>query len=355
MRWSFQLARIAGIDVRVHVTFFLLLAWFAWAYYSEGGWGAMVVGLSFIILLFVCVVLHEFGHALAARAYGIRTPDITLLPIGGVARLERMPEKPWQEFVVAIAGPAVNVVIALGLYVVLGRFISAADMADVGGGGGNLLSKLLAINVILVAFNLLPAFPMDGGRILRALLSTRLKRGQATRIAAGVGQAMAVIFGLLGLFGNPMLLFIAVFVFFGAQQEAAYATAKEHAEETRVSEVMEPMPPLLHPGMTVLEAVRSAMRDSRPIYPVVDADLRLTGLVPAVSLAQALDAGSVSLGLRTLMVPAAPTLLSDASLAQAWAACAAAPWPAVPVVNRTGQLVGMVGRERLAAALGGAG
>ena len=355
MKWSFQLARIAGIDVRVHVTFFLLLAWFAWAYYIEGGWGAMVVGLSFIILLFVCVVLHEFGHALAARAYGIRTPDITLLPIGGVARLERMPEKPWQEFVVAIAGPAVNVVIALGLYLVLGRFISAADVADVGGGGGNLLSKLLAINVILVAFNLLPAFPMDGGRILRALLSTRLKRGQATRIAAGVGQAMAVIFGLLGLFGNPMLLFIAVFVFFGAQQEAAYATAKEHAEETRVSEVMEPMPPPLHPGMTVLEAVRSAMRDSRPVYPVVDADLRPTGLVPAVALAHALDAGNVSLSLRTLMVPAAPVLLSDATLAQAWSAATAAPWPALPVVNRTGQLVGMVSRERLAAALGGAG
>lgn len=353
MKWSFQLARIAGIDVRVHATFFLLLAWFAWAYYMDGGWGAMVVGLTFILLLFVCVVLHEFGHALAARAYGIRTPDITLLPIGGVARLERMPEKPWQELVVALAGPAVNVVIALGLYLVLGRFLSAEDVADVGGGSGNLLSKLLAINVILVVFNLLPAFPMDGGRVLRALLATKLKRGRATRIAAGVGQAMAVIFGLLGLFGNPMLLFIAVFVFFGAQQEAAFATAKENAEETRVTEVMEPMPPLLHPGMTVLEAVRSAMRDARPVYPVVDGDMRLAGLVPAQALAQALDSGDVSLPLVRLITPAWNAVPADASLAEAWAAASKAPWPALPVVNRAGQLVGLVTRERLAAALGG--
>jgi Zn-dependent protease len=236
VKWSFQLMRIAGIDVRVHATFFLLLAWFGTVYFLEGGYGAMVIGLSFIILLFACVVLHEFGHALAARAYGINTPDITLLPIGGIARLERMPDKPWQELVVALAGPAVNVVIAFGLYIVIGRFFGLGDLEELAEGRGNLLTQLLAINVILVVFNLLPAFPMDGGRVLRALLATRLSHARATRIAAAVGQTVAVLFGLLGLFGgNPFLLFIAVFVFFGARAEANFATFKETAEGTRVA------------------------------------------------------------------------------------------------------------------------
>jgi stage IV sporulation protein FB len=264
-----------------------------------------------------------------------------------------MPEHPRQELVVALAGPAVNVVIALGLYLVLGRFLSAEDLVDVGGGRGNVLAKLLAVNVILVVFNLLPAFPMDGGRVLRALLATRLKRGRATRIAAAVGQGMAVIFGLLGLFGNPMLLFIAVFVFFGAQQEAAYATAKEYAEETRVAGVMDPVPPLLREQMTVLDAVRAAMRESRPVYPVVDEGMRLRGLVPAAALAGALDAGQLSAPLSSLTVPAAPAVTAGSSLAEAGAALSAAPWPCLPVVNQSGQIVGMLTREGFEAAFGG--
>ncbi len=352
MKWSFHLARVAGIDVRVHATFFLLLAWFGYIYYAEGGFGAMVLGLAFILLLFVCVLLHEFGHALAARAYGIHTPDITLLPIGGVARLERMPEKPWQEFVVALAGPAVNVVIALGLFVILGKFFDLRELASVDENGGNLLTKLLAINVILVVFNLIPAFPMDGGRILRALLATRLKRGQATRIAAGVGQAMAVVFGLLGLFGNPMLLFIAVFVFFGAQQEAAYATLKETAEETKVAEVMQTLPPLFHPGLSLLQAVPLAMRDARPVYPLVDAGLRPIGLVPAAALARALERGS-NTPIEALAEHVGDILTADASLDSAFRLANRSAQADFLVVNASGQLVGIVSRQDLAGILPG--
>lgn len=340
------MARIGGIDLKIHATFFLLLAWFGMAYYADGGFGAMMVGLSFILLLFVCVVLHEFGHALAARAYGIRTPDITLLPIGGVARLERMPEKPWQEFVVALAGPAVNVVIAFALYIVIGRGFQLGDIALVDRGGGELLSKLLAINVILVVFNLLPAFPMDGGRVLRALLATRLKRARATRIAAGIGQAVAVIFGLLGLFGNPMLLFIAVFVFFGAQQEALYATAKENFEETRVASVMKPLPPVFTRGMNVLDAVQLAMRDPRASYPLVDSGLRVLGLVPAMELSRALHnrAGeSVDL----LAIAGVATLPVDASLLQARDIIRSSPQEDFPVTNAAKQIVGYFSRVDL--------
>ncbi|MFZ4482501.1 MAG: site-2 protease family protein [Chthoniobacterales bacterium] len=350
MKWSFHLARVAGIDVRVHATFFLLLAWFGYAYYSDGGFGAMVVGLAFILLLFVCVLLHEFGHALAARAYGIHTPDITLLPIGGVARLERMPEKPWQELVVALAGPAVNVVIALGLFIVLGKFFDLREVVDVGEEGGNLLTKLLAINVMLVLFNLVPAFPMDGGRVLRALLAMRLKRGQATRIAAGVGQAIAIVFGLLGLLGHPMLLFIAVFVFFGAQQEASYATRKETAEETRVTAVLRPLPPLFRPGMGVLAAVQLAMRDARPVYPLVDTNLRPIGLVPAAALARALP-GGLSQPVEALAEQVGEVLTADASIDEAFRLANRSAQSDFAVINAAGQLVGLVTRQDLASVL----
>src|SRR6266404_4102815 len=179
MGWSLPIFRIAGIQLRIHVTFVLLIAWLAFGYYAQGGSPAAAEGVIFVLLLFLCVVLHEFGHALAAKAFGINTPDITLLPIGGVARLERMPEEPRQELLIAVAGPAVNVVIALGLFVAGGSFINPfvnpAAPERVG-----LVSQLLIINVLLVAFNLLPAFPMDGGRVLRALLATRMSYARHT-------------------------------------------------------------------------------------------------------------------------------------------------------------------------------
>ncbi len=348
VKWSFQIARIAGIDVRIHATFLLLLAWIGFSHYASDGFAAMVGGLAFILLLFTCVVLHEFGHALAARAYGIRTPDITLLPIGGVARLERMPDNPWQELVVAMAGPAVNVVIAFGLFVVIGKFFGVDDLASVGEGRADLLASLFAVNVMLVVFNLVPAFPMDGGRILRALLAMRLKHARATRIAAAVGQAVAVIFALIGaFFGHPILLLIAVFVFFGAQQEATWASIKETVEDATVAQIMQPMPPVLHPGMTVLEAVRIAMRDARPAYPLVDSQLQLLGLVPAEALSSALGTGPTT-PIDRLADAGIERFPADSSVARAWAMAAASARTFFPVVNAAGQLVGAISREDLA-------
>jgi len=223
MRWSYRIARVAGIDVRIHVTFLLLLAWFGWMYWQDGGMPGAVQGVAVILLLFLCVLLHEFGHAFAARIYGIRTPDITLLPIGGVARIERMPDNPIQELVVAIAGPAVNVAIVLVLISVLAVKISLSHFTGFDRMGGSLTAQFLEINLMLVAFNAIPAFPMDGGRVLRALLAMKLSHLLATTIAARIGQVLAVGFAVVGFFGSPMLLFIAAFVFAGAQQELAYA------------------------------------------------------------------------------------------------------------------------------------
>ena len=349
MKWSFHLARIAGIDVRIHATFLLLLAWFGVVYYSEGGQAALFSGLSFLLLLFVCVVLHEFGHALAARAYGINTPDITLLPIGGVARLERMPDKPWQELVVALAGPAVNVVIAFGLYVVVGRLFGLGDLLQLAEGPGNVLTQLLAINVILVVFNLLPAFPMDGGRVLRALLAMKMKHARATQIAAVVGQVVAVIFGLFGFFGgNPFLLFIAVFVFFGARAEASFAAYKEHAEETRVAAIMQPMGPVLSPGMTVADAAGLAMEGNSAVLPVADANLRLLGVVPVAALANALRWDPAA-KIDPLVRHDFAGIAADVSLAQAVGQLRGSSQEVFPVVNTAGQLVGLLRREDAAA------
>src|SRR5882762_2885333 len=171
MNWSIKIARIVGIEIRIHVTFLLFLAWIGLSYYWNGGAPAAVAGVLFILALFGCVLLHEFGHALAARGFGIRTPDITLLPIGGVARLQRMPDKPWQELVVAIAGPLVNVFIAGMLIFVLGRHVEFEHLEQLSQPGVEMLAKLASVNISLVLFNLIPAFPMDGGRALRSLLA----------------------------------------------------------------------------------------------------------------------------------------------------------------------------------------
>src|SRR4051794_10663658 len=215
MGWSIRVARVAGTDVKVHVTFLLLLAWVWFTHYRVGGTEAAWQGVLFIVLLFACVVLHEFGHAFAARLYGILTPDITLLPIGGVARLQRMPDKPGQELVVALAGPAVNVVIAAVLFAVLGRTAEADEVAHLEDPRADMLARLAGVNVMLVVFNLIPAFPMDGGRVLRALLAMRMSYGRATQVAASIGQGIAFLFGFLGLLFNPLLIFIAIFIYLG--------------------------------------------------------------------------------------------------------------------------------------------
>lgn len=231
MPWSYRIARIAGIDVRIHATFLLLPLYFGFMEWRVEGPEAAARSVFFILLLFLCVLLHEFGHALAGRRYGIRTPDITLLPIGGVARMESIPDKPSQELVIALAGPAVNVGIVAILAPVLiftgGVFSGPATETRL------LLHNLVLVNTGLLAFNLIPAFPMDGGRVFRALLAMRWSWTRATIIAARTGQGVAILFGLAALWdSNPLLLLVALFVFSGAQQEIAYARAREERERS---------------------------------------------------------------------------------------------------------------------------
>jgi len=223
MSWSIKFARVAGIDLKIHFTFVIFLVWIGLSYLARGGTEMAFQGIVFILLLFACVLLHELGHALTANAFGIHTEDITLLPIGGVARLERIPTEPKQELLIAIAGPLGNVAIAVLLIFYLGQRAAVSDFDDLNTPRVAMLSKLASVNIGLVLFNLIPAFPMDGGRILRSILAMRMNYVRATQVAATIGQGLAIVFGVIGFFTNSFLIFIALFVFMGAQQEAAMA------------------------------------------------------------------------------------------------------------------------------------
>jgi len=272
MSWSWKLGRIAGIDVRVHWTFLLLLGWIILATLGGGATLGQTLGaILFVLAIFACVVLHEYGHAMVARRYGVPTRDITLLPIGGVARLQRMPEQPMQEFWVAVAGPAVNLAIAAVLLIVLlvlGRVEAVTEAAVLGGG---FVAGLLQVNLLIVAFNLLPAFPMDGGRVLRALLARKIEYLRATRIAAGIGQAMAIAFGIAGLIWfNPLLLLIALFVYLGAEAEARMVEVRSAVRDLHVDDAMMTRFTTLAPFDTLQRAADELLAGSQQDFPIVE-------------------------------------------------------------------------------------
>ena len=346
MGWSLPIFRIAGIQLRIHVTFVLLIAWLAFGYYAQGGSPAAAEGVIFVLLLFLCVVLHEFGHALAAKSFGINTPDITLLPIGGVARLERMPEEPKQELLIAVAGPAVNVVIALGLFVAGGSFINPFVNPAASEGVG-LISQLLIINVLLVAFNLLPAFPMDGGRVLRALLATRMSYARATQIAATVGQGFAFIFGFIGLIWNPFLIFIALFVYIGASQEAALAQMKDVSRRFPVSSAMVREFRTLPENATLEEAVDALLATSQHDFPVVDETGTVAGVLTRHDLIAALRKNDPALRVGDVMRRNIPTVTTGTRFEEAFRIMQECNCPAVPVLDSMKRLVGLLTPENV--------
>ena len=287
MNYSWKLGRLCGIDIRLHWSFLIVPAWVASTSLAAGAGLASAVNATFFILaIFGCVLLHEMGHALAARRYGIATRDITLLPIGGLARLEGMTESPRQELAIALAGPAVNVAIAGALWLGLllrGNMTLPFSLAP---GVVQFAAQLLAVNLSLAVFNLLPAFPMDGGRVLRAILASFISYERATEIAARMGQGLAICLAVLGLFGNPNLLLIALFVFLAARSEAnavtsqASVTSQPDARETPASII-------LLPAHACANQVTRALFAPQDNFPVVQ-DGKVVGIVSKASLLSAL-------------------------------------------------------------------
>jgi Zn-dependent protease/CBS domain-containing protein len=348
MKWSWKLGTVAGIGLYVHATFFLLIAWVGVTYWLAGGSAAALSGIAFILALFACVVLHELGHALTARRYGIRTRDITLLPIGGVSRLERIPDDPRQEVWVSVAGPAVNVVIAAALYAWLllsqtWRPLSALTMA-----GGPFLERLLLVNVSLAVFNLLPAFPMDGGRVLRALLAMRMDYVRATQVSAHVGQAMALVFGLLGLFTNPFLVFVAFFVWIGAAQEASMVQMRTALSGIPVSRAMLTDFHTVAPDDMAKRVLDLIVAGSQQDFPVVDAGQgdRLAGVLLRSDVLKAVAQRGSDWRVRDVMRREFEVVDGADMLETAFARLQACNCHTLPVTSR-GALVGLLTMENV--------
>ena len=346
MKWSWRIGSISGIDVYIHATFLLIVLWVVLSHWVQGSTLAgTLAGLVFTLAIFGCVLLHEFGHALAAKRYNIRTRDITLLPIGGLARLERMPDQPRQELWVALAGPAVNVVIAALLFVWLSLTGAFQPIDQLSVAQGSLLERLMLVNVILVLFNLIPAFPMDGGRVLRALLATKMEYTRATQIAAMTGQGFAFLFGAIGLFSNPMLLFIAFFIWIGASQESSLVQMKSSLGGIPVSRAMVTDYQILHPGDTLARAVDLIIAGSQQEFPVVEAGT-VVGILPRKELLIALGkSGSDTRVAEVMRRDICPVDSSD-MLETAFSSMSAGECHTLPVLHG-GRLVGLLTMENV--------
>jgi stage IV sporulation protein FB len=349
MSWSFRIARILGTDVKVHVTFLFLLAFEAFGAYGSGGEAGALGRVALTLGIFACVLLHEFGHILMARHYGIRTPDVILLPIGGLARLERLPEQPKQEFWIALAGPAVTLAIAAGLYGALsltGPIDWPAD--DTAKTAREFLALLTIINAFLLIFNLIPAYPMDGGRVLRALLAAKLGMVRATRIAARIGQAIAIGGGVWAIAEQqPMLLLIAVFIFLAAGQEASMVVTRAAGKGIIIDQMMITRFVTIPVYSTLRQAVDLLLEGEQKEFPVIDTGGNVVGLLTRELLVRALGTVGPDTPITSAMVADVPLLPLGVSFDEALGRLRASRLPALPVVDGERRLVGLLTMDNI--------
>jgi stage IV sporulation protein FB len=346
MSWSVNIGSIAGTAIRIHVTFLLLLAFFFLQGWAAGSINDGVNSVVFVVLVFACVLAHEFGHIFTARAFGVETPDVTLLPIGGVARLARIPEKPSQEFLIAIAGPLVNVAIAVVLIAVAPTHLNVAHFAAIESPKVSMIDRLAEVNLFVAAFNMIPAFPMDGGRVLRALLAIRLGHVRATEIAATIGQWTAFGFGFVGLLsGNFILIFIALFVYLAAASEAQMVSLRAMSRDVPVTAAMVTQFATLTGNEHIDAAVETLLQTSQTEFPVVDDYQRLIGIVGRAEIIRALRELGPSAPVSDVMVKDIPTIERSHRLEEAFRLLQEKSVPAVGVVDFAGRLIGLVTAE----------
>ncbi|TVS18876.1 MAG: site-2 protease family protein [Planctomycetaceae bacterium] len=348
---GWEIGKLAGISVRIHWSFLLLPAIVAGSVGSTAGAQAALGAVLFILAIFGCVVLHELGHALAARRFGIGTQDITLLPIGGVARLQRMPRQPLQELVIAVAGPAVNVVIAVSILIGTGLGPNgAATLLESNVLSGSFLGRLFWANVGLVIFNLLPAFPMDGGRVLRSVLAMMMPYTRATDWAAAVATVMAVLFGLVGLLGNPLLILIALFVFMAARGEAMMVRMQPEADIVQAG-VVQAGDLMQQQFLTVPSYARVSdlaawmPRMNQRDFPVLEGQ-RLVGMLRDTDVSMAMASGQRDRTAADLMRRDIPTVLRNDALLETYTEMERKGLGSLPVAD-AGGLVGLLSRERV--------
>lgn len=349
MRWSFVIGRVGETVIRLHVTMILLLGWYAWSGWQSGGSRGAIDQLLFIVLLFVSVLLHEFGHIFAARHYRIGTPDVLLTPIGGIARIAKMPEEPRQELVIALAGPLVTLFIALSLFGAISLGGGTALMPPGGWFEIPLGVALLWTNVFLLAFNLLPAFPMDGGRVLRALLAGRLGAVRGTRIAGRIGQVVAAGFAIIGLQYSPMLLLIAAFVFLGAQAEMEAVQTRTLAGDLTAERLTVTDLRVLTPDVSLDDAIRLLTRSDQRAFPVIGLGGVLLGLLTRDDLLRGVSEAGLAAPVTVAMVTpeVSGTIPLGMSFDEAVQQLFSGSREALPVVDQTGRFVGLMTRDNV--------
>ncbi|HUR94909.1 MAG TPA: site-2 protease family protein [Gemmatimonadales bacterium] len=348
MRWSYTIGRFGGTEVKVHVTFLLLLAWFGYTAYRESGAAAAVTDTLFLVVFFLCVLLHEFGHITMARRFGVRTPDVILLPIGGVARLERIPDEPRQELLIALAGPAVTFAIVVALFALSLASGQGLVLRDPFVPDMPFVVRLLISNVFVLAFNLLPAFPLDGGRVLRALLARRLGLARATRIAGVVGQIFAVALGILGVVADaPLTMLVAFFIFLGAGSEASAVATRVAGQGLRVSQMMVTQFQTIPVHATLSQAVDLLLAGEQREFPVVDNLGRTEGILTRDNLIRGLSRSGPNAVVADAMTSAAPPVSPTLGFHEALDRLRSSGLPALPVVDAGGVLVGMLTMDNI--------
>jgi Zn-dependent protease len=349
VKWSFKFARFFGIDIYIHQTFFLLLLYFGWQGYSQQGDIAQAAsGVLFIVALFACVVLHEYGHALVARRFGVKTSHITLLPIGGVASMQKIPEKPSQELLIAIAGPMVNIIIAIGLYFWLQISPQGLNSNDVANGNMPFILQLLIVNVFLAGFNLIPAFPMDGGRILRALLAMKLNYAKATQWASYIGRGFSAAFALYGMLsGNYMLVLIAVFLWLGAMGENKAAQFKQQVKQLSIAHIMEKNFTILAADDSLATVQRIAAQSPQRDFPIGNKQC-INFVLSAKDLQQALEKHDHGTTLQQLELAAVLNVDIQMDIQHLIARLSETPYKMVSVTSQ-GHVVGIIGMQQILA------
>jgi Zn-dependent protease/predicted transcriptional regulator len=353
MSWSIKLFRVKGIDVKVHLTFVLILIWAAYRWSGSTGEGLQgaLFGVAATLLLFGSVTLHELGHSLQALKYGVRVRDITLLPIGGLARMEEIPEKPGQELRIAIAGPLVNFAIAAAL-IGVGALLQAQALVTVpelfhslgAASWTGMLAYLTMANLAMGLFNLIPAFPMDGGRVLRALLAMRLDYPKATSIAVTIGQGLALLLGLYGFMsGSFTLVLIAVFVWMGAGQEGKQVEVKSVLREMKVGQAMTRQPQILSADDSLARAVELTLTTSQADFPVMERESgRLVGLLTEGDLLKGLRSHNMEASVGQVMRTRFPTATPSEPIFQAQQQMALGRVRAMPILEGGDRLVGLL-------------
>ncbi len=346
MRWSLPLGRLFGISLRLHVTFLLLVAWVGYDALYYGGPVAAKWQLARLLLVFVCIALHELGHSVVAQQLGVQVKSITLLPIGGVAALRNIPENPWHEIAITIAGPMVNAAIAAALLPVAGLPVWA-DAVRLPHDVGSLLRGLTAINVWLFLFNFIPAFPMDGGRLLRATLALVLPYVRATAVAAVVGQGLAIIFVLVGLKvpGLWLLIVIGAFIFLGAEGEERMVRMRAFLRDLDVEDVMSREFATLAPNDTVARGLERVYQTGQDDFPVVDGE-RLLGVVSRQAMLDAVNSKGPQTPVAEAMDTRAPVVTPHTPVSRVQDELFNEGGGSVPVMQ-DGRLVGWLSPENI--------